>query len=341
MKTSVKNTTVFLATTGTGLARAAADGGEGWSVESLLPGQQVYCLAADPADPQRVYAGTDGGVLVSLDSGKTWRSAGLTGKIVRSLASSAAEPGTLYAGTKPALVFVSRDKGETWVELAGFRHIFSRRFWFSPAEWPPTAYVQSLALSPTDRNVIIAGIEAGAVVRSEDGGETWADHRPGALRDCHTLTFHSSHGDWAYEAGGSGGGVAYSRDGGQTWRQPKAGLDRHYGWACAADPAHPGVWYASVSTGPARAHGDGDARAYIYRSREGASWQKLAGGLPQPLNHMPYVLLTDPSSAGELYAGLSNGEVWYSADYGDSWARLPFRLGRIDRSMIMLGGSPL
>jgi photosystem II stability/assembly factor-like uncharacterized protein len=336
MKTLEKSTAVFLATTGTGLARAVRDDRNGWSVETLLPGQRVHVLAADASDSQRVYAGTDSGVLASRDSGRTWRPAGLAGKMIRSLASSGIEPGTVYAGTKPAHLFVSRDSGETWAELAGFRDITSRWFWFSPAEWPPTAYVQGLALSPTDRNVIIAGIEAGAVVRSEDGGQTWADHRPGALRDCHTLSFHSSHGDWAYEAGGTGGGVAFSQDGGRTWQQPKEGLDRRYGWACAADPARPDMWYASVSTGPARAHGDGDARAHIYRSAGGAPWERLSGGLPQPLNHMPYALLTHPSLPGELYAGLSNGEVWHSSDYGDSWAQLPFSLGRIERSMIML-----
>lgn len=53
-----------------------------------------------------------------------------------------------------------------------------------------------------------AGIELGAVVRSEDGGRTWSGHRHGALRDCHSLTFHHSHAQWVYEAGGTGGGAA-------------------------------------------------------------------------------------------------------------------------------------
>ena len=38
---------------------------------------------------------------------------------------------------------------------------------------------------------------------------------------------------------------------GVTWTQPRAGLDRHYGWAVAADCEHPEVWYASLSPGPA------------------------------------------------------------------------------------------
>jgi hypothetical protein len=155
--------------------------------------------------------------------------------------------------------------------------------------------------------VIVVGIEAGAVVRSSDGGQTWEGHRPGALRDCHTITFHATNGDWVYEAGGTGGGAAFSRDGGHTWHQPKTGLDRHYGWAVAADPARPEVWYVSASPMFAKsrlfvpaAHVDGEANAYIFRSAGGAAWQKIGGGLPQPLNHMAYALITDPHAPGQV-----------------------------------------
>jgi hypothetical protein len=162
------------------------------------------------------------------------------------------------------------------------------------------------------------------------------------LRDCHSLTFHATSGDWVYEAGG--GGAAVSRDGGITWRQPKAGLDRRYGWAVAADPAQPEVWYASVSAMgsfpkfiPA-AHVDGQANAFIFRSVGGAGWQKLGGGLPAPLDYMAYALLTDPTAPGHLFAGLSSGEVWHTDDYGDNWQKLAFNLRGIHRTLIMLPG---
>jgi len=105
-----------------------------------------------------------------LDGGfQAWRAAGLPGHTVTSLAVSAVERGVVYAGTMPPLVFVSRDEGANWRELDAFRHIGSRWWWRSPAEPSLTAYVQSIALSPTNQNVIVAGIEAGAVVRSDDG----------------------------------------------------------------------------------------------------------------------------------------------------------------------------
>jgi photosystem II stability/assembly factor-like uncharacterized protein len=327
----------FLATTGSGLARATCGADGAWSVESSLAGQDVRCLAADPLDARVVYAGTQGqGVLRSDDAGRTWCSAGLAGHVVKSLAVSRAAPGTLCAGTRPALMFASYDRGASWVELTGFRRIRSRRFWFSPAEQPFTAYIQGIALSPTDSRLIHVGIEYGAVVRSEDGGQTWSGHRRGALRDCHTLIGHPTDGNWVYEAGGSGAGVAFSRDGGVTWAQPRAGLDRHYGWAAAADPARPEVWYAALSPSPWKAHSANNAQAAIFRAVSDAPWRKLAGGLPQPLDHMPYALITDRAAPGHIYAGLSNGDVWHSADYGNAWRRLPFNLTGIHRMMIMI-----
>lgn len=272
-------------------------------------------------------------MLRSDDGGRTWRSAGLYGRIVKSLAVSRVEPGVVYAGTKPALVYVSRDGGAHWAELDAFRRIPSRRLWLSPAEKPYTAYVQAIALSPTDPNVINVGIEAGATVRSTDGGSNWTGHLKGSLRDCHTLISHPINGGWVYEAGGTGAGAALSRDAGRTWTQQKSGLDRHYGWACAADPAEPNVWYVSASPGAMKAHSENNAQAAIFRWTDGG-WQRLAGGLPQPLDYMPYALLTD--APGEVYAGLSNGEVWHSADYGESWRQLPFNLKAINRDLVAL-----
>ena len=347
----------FLAITGNSLARAS-NVNEAWRVEHLLGDQSLLCLAADPLNPNVAYAGTRGnGVLKSKDGGHTWESAGLAGRVVKSLAVSRAQPGTVYAGLKPPALFVSHDGGNNWREIEPFQKVRSW-WWRSPAESDLGAYIQGIALSPTDSSVIVVGIEAGAVVRTADGGQTWEGHRPGALRDCHTITFHATNSDWVYEAGGTGVGAAFSRDAGKTWRQPGAGLDRHYGWAVAADPAHPEVWYVSASPMFARsqffvpaAHVDGEANAYIFRSAGGAAWQKLAlphggasrsaveglgGGLPQPLSYMAYALITDPHAPGHLYAGLSNGDVWRSTDHGDSWMQLPFNLKGIHRTLIIL-----
>lgn len=326
---------IFLSTNGSRLARAECNNDQ-WSVEVLLEGTNVRCLAVDPHNQNIVYAGTqDKGVLRSNDRGKTWQSVGMEGHVVKAIAISPAEPGLIVVGTRPARVFISHDGGQSWMESVSFRKK-RRLFWFSPAEKPFTAYVQGIALSPTNPNVMVVGVELGSVVRSTDGGKTWQDHRKGALRDCHSLKFHAANGDWVYEGGGTGAGAAFSRDAGNTWTQSRQGLDRHYGWAAAADPARPEVMYASLSPGPMKAHSTDNAQAYIFRSIGGSIWEKLNGGLPQPLNHMPYALLTDANEPGHLYAGLSNGDVWHTSDYGDHWQQLPLNLGNVWTSMVML-----
>ena len=330
---------VFIATTGNGLARASRAAGGQWQVATMLPGSDVRCLAVDPLNSKRVYAGTQGqGVLRSDDRGQTWHRAGRMGQIVKAIAASPIRQGTVYAGTKPAGMFVSHDAGATWAELTAFRRIPGRWLWLSPAERPYIGYVQAIGLSPSHPQRLVVGIEAGATLLSDDGGQTWSGHRSGALRDCHTLTFHATQSDWVY-AGGGGvagwGACAFSRDGGRAWASSRAGLDRSYGWAVAADPARPEVWYLSAAPGAFKAHSENNAQAYIYRN-EGTSWRRLAGGLPQPLDHMPYALLTERDAPGQIYAGLSNGDIWQSGDYGDHWAQLPVSMGRIERSLIVL-----
>jgi photosystem II stability/assembly factor-like uncharacterized protein len=334
---------VFISTLGgKGLARAERGTRGNWSVETLLEGQDVRCLVADPHNSNIVYAGTHGeGVLRSDDSGKTWQPAGMEAQVVKSIAFCRAEPGAIYVGTRPPAIFVSRDGGNSWTELESFRRM-REPSWKTPTESEP--YVLGLAVSPTDPNVIVAGVEAGAVLRSGDGGKTWEGHLKGTAKDCHSLTFHTTNGNWIYQGGG-GWPAAVSQDSGLTWKQPRKGMRFSlYGWGVAADPQRPEIWYVSaapLSTFPLffvfpTAHWDGHAHASIFRSTEEGRWTRLSGGLPQPLDYMAYALLTDPEAPGHLYAGLSNGDVWHTVDYGDHWQRLPLNLGSVARSMIML-----
>ena len=74
---------VFLATTGSGLARATRDADGAWSVASSLQDHDVRSLAADPLNANVVYAGTQGdGVLRSDDRGQTWVSVGMEVEIL-------------------------------------------------------------------------------------------------------------------------------------------------------------------------------------------------------------------------------------------------------------------
>jgi photosystem II stability/assembly factor-like uncharacterized protein len=333
---------IFLAANGKTLVRAENVQGE-WSVKNFLHGSQINNLVSDPRQPERVFAATQrDGVLISNDSGKHWEGIGLEGIPIKSLAVSPHDSMTIYAGAKPVSLCVSRNGGKSWEELDGIRNA-RKWWWFSPAEppdWRP--YVQALTVSPNNPDVILAGIEFGGVLRSDDGGKNWSKHLRGADHDCHSLKFHPTDADWVYQGGG--GGAAVSQDGGKTWKKPKSGMGSKYGWMVAADAQRPEVWYFSASNFPKLwrgefippAHNDGHANAHIYRKVGGAAWEQLSGGLPDPLDYMAYALIPDPTLRGHLYAGLANGEVWYTTDYGDTWEQLSFNLGGIHNSMIMI-----
>src|SRR5438876_9440753 len=167
----------------TGDAFARLDEADGaWAVELSLHGSGAQCLAVDPADPDRVYAGLrEGGVRRTTDGGRAWTDCALPEPVVFSLAVSAAG-GAVYAGTEPSRLFRSDDGGETWRELDALLELPSRPSWsFPPRPW--TSHVRWIAPSPYDANLLLVGIELGGLMRSIDGGASWQDHRPGAQRD--------------------------------------------------------------------------------------------------------------------------------------------------------------
>lgn len=303
---------------------AAADSAvaivENGGVELTLEERGARCLGVDPEDPNVVYVGTsDEGLFKSSDGGRSWdRLAGVAHPRVTAVALSPVD-GALYAGTEPSSLFVSRDGGGSWQELEGLKNLPSAPTWsFPPRPW--TSHVRSIALSPNDPGLVVAGIELGGVVRSEDGGESWQDQRPGAYADCHTLAAHPAAPKTLYEA--AGGGFAESEDFGESWETADSGIGHRYVWGLTVDRDDPSLLYVSAASGPGRAHGGGFSDAAIYRRRDTGRWEPVAEGLAA----FPYALAADPEVRGALYAGLGDGSILHSPDAGKSWdevARVP------------------
>jgi hypothetical protein len=302
----------------------------GYEAAEALKGQGIRCIAVDPADEDILFAGSDSnGAWKSADGGRSWQQLDLPESNVYSVAVSAAD-GSVYAGTEPSKLFRSVDGGRSWRELSALRAIPSAPTWsFPPRPW--TSHVRWIAPNPANADLILAGIELGGVMVSDDGGQTWLDHRPGAIKDAHELAWHPVHTDRAYEAGG--GGTAWSADGGRTWRTVSEGRDRHYVWALAVDPLDPDLWYVSAAHGPSSAHsgyysGDHRAHAVLYRWRGQGPWEPLKS-LTKADKVMPYALATTES---RLIAGFADGSLFASGDKGDSWQQLAVEgdaIGRI------------
>jgi photosystem II stability/assembly factor-like uncharacterized protein len=298
----------LIATTGDAFVKIGGD--------TRLEGSGAQCLALDG---DTVYVGCRGaGLKRSADGGDSFENLPFPEPDVFSVAVSAAD-GTVYAGTEPSRVFRSGDGGASWEELAALQEIPSRPDWsFPPRPW--TSHVRWIAPSPHEPDVVLVGIELGGVMRTEDGGASFSDHRPGAARDVHCLAWHPTAAGRAYEAGGDG--AAWSRDGGQSWDRADAGRERRYAWALAVDPADPERWFVSAAPGPFDAHGSGPSNSAIYRWEGSGPWQTVEG----PLDAHVYALAT---ADGRLFAGLGDGTLMESEDGGDSWSELGERVGRI------------
>ncbi len=180
--------TLLAAATGAGVARFALDG-DVWQADLAARESGISCLGRDPRDADFLLGGArGGGVWRSGDGGEHWEQLDFPHPDVFSVAVSPAD-GAVYAGCEPSMLFVSRDRGETWAELESLREIPSAPTWsFPPRPW--TSHVRWIAPSPHDAMLLLVGIELGGVMRSEDGGATWSDHRPGAQLDCHSLAWH-------------------------------------------------------------------------------------------------------------------------------------------------------
>ncbi len=294
------------------LVRLRRDG-RSWTAEPALEGAGAQCVAAAG---DRVLAGTRGnGLLISDDGGASWHGVDLPAPDVFSVAIGAAD-GALYAGTEPSRLFTAGDGGP-WRELEALQAIPSRERWsFPPRPW--THHVRWIAPAPHDPGRLLVGIELGGVMLSEDGGESFSDHRPGAPLDVHELAWHPSAAGRAYQAAGDG--AAWTRDGGRTWEGAETGRDLRYCWALAVDPADPERWWLSAASGPFTAHAGASAHGRLY------AWAGAWHALPLPSEAMPYALaVTD----GELLAGMSDGRVLRSGDGGEAWDDLGLDLGPI------------
>lgn len=315
------------------VVRLTLTGTRAHDVEPVLHVPAPRCVAIDPHAPERVYVGTfDSGLYASDDGGETWREAwqGIAARRVMAVSVSPVDrangASVVYAGTEPSNLYRSEDGAATWQLLPELRRLPSEPRWsFPPRPW--THHVSTIALHPTDPDSLAVGIELGGVMRSQDGGRTWIDHNPQAHSDAHQLLTHPLAPDRIYEAAGQG--IALSPDRGRTWRRQDGGLDRHYAWATAVDPADPDLWYASVSRSPFAAHGGGDGQSRLLRS-SGNGWSPIdRWGAEPELRRMPYALATLPDQPGRLLAGLSGGAMLIGEDAGETWTRLSAMLPRV------------
>jgi photosystem II stability/assembly factor-like uncharacterized protein len=296
-----------------------------WTINAHLGGRSPECVAVDPRSPAQVYCGTaHDGLFRSRDSGRNWEPAGLgidhtmITAVAVGHAGQANGFGIVYAGTEPSAVFRSDNGGDSWVDLAGLRALPSANTWSFPPR-PHTHHVRWIEADVSVADRMFVAIEAGALVRTFDGGQTWRDRVLGGPYDTHTALTHPLAPGRIYSAAGDG--YFESTDAADSWSSPKDGLKHHYLVDIAVDPADPDTVIVSATGGPGSAYSPQGAEAYVYRKTGEQRWEQSMSGLPAAKGTTVSRFATHADEPGVIYAANNHG-LFRSGDAGRSWKAL-------------------
>src|SRR5213083_3038213 len=277
-----------------------------WSIEGpLFAGWEMYHLKASPVDPDRLYAS---------------QSTGWHGQVIQR----------------------SDDGGKTW-EPVGNKFLYDgptgTHQWYdgTPHPWE-FARVWHLEPSPSDPDMVYAGVEDAALFRTTDGGQTWQElpglrthesgrlWQPGAGGMClHTILLDPAQPGRIFIAI-SAAGVFRTDDGGKTWRPMNRGLRSeqipnptaevgHCVHRIAGHRSRPGVLFMQK-------HWD------VMRSDDaGESWREVSGNLPTDFGfaidvhaHEPETIYVVPiKSDSEHYPLDGKLQVFRSRTGGNEW----------------------
>lgn len=267
-----------------------------------------------------IFCATHGhGVWRSADGGRSWSRTEQDGLRDARVTAIAADGDMVLCGTEPSAVWRSDDAGVSWHPLPPLTTLPSAPEWSFPPR-PDTHHVRALLIDPYRPERCYVAVEAGALVRTLDGGATWIDRADGAPRDTHTLRLHPLDSGRLYAAAGDG--YFESRDHGATWERPRNGLDHHYMWSVAAHPRHAELRVVSAAAGPRQAHDAASADARLYRRTRLSEWEPCAVGLPPAAGTTAYVLRNDPVEPDGFWLACNHG-VYRSVNAGESWTRWP------------------
>ena len=240
------------------------------------------------------------------------------------------DPDTVYAGVEDAALFRSTNGGQTWQELPGLRGHGTG------SQWQPGAggmCLHSIILDPANRERIFVAISAAGAFRSDDGGATWKPINQGLhsqyipdptaeVGHCvHHIAMHPSNSNVLFMQ--KHWDVMRSDDAGDSWHEISGNLPTDFGFVIDVHAHEPETIYV-VPIKSDSEHYPPDGKLRVYRSRTGGNeWEALTNGLPQEncyVNVLRDAMAVDSLDSCGVYFGTTGGQVYGSADGGDTWA---------------------
>ena len=282
---------------------------------------RVFSLTSQPAEGSTVLAGTDQGVYrwhgqekrwehlpSQLDEFQTW-----------SLVQSPHDPNVILAGTRPAGLHRSQDAGKSWQRLAVEFPAHCRA-----VERPR---VTQILFDPHDPLTIWAGVEIDGIHRSQDGGKTWRKHMEGLVSDdIHGLAVVRPNGKRKLFAT-TNKGLHVSHDDGESWQFRELDSPWQYTRTIVERADSRGVLFLSNGNGP-----PGSTGRLLRSTDYGETWKDVR--LPGELNSTLWCVAVHPLDPQLVFAATNYGQLYLSADGGDSWSKLQREFGEI-RAVLM------
>ena len=242
---------------------------------------------------------------------------------------SLTDPDTVYAGAEDAAI-VQNHRRRQDVEGAART---AQREGASLAAGRGRHGFHTIILDPKNANRIFIAISAAGAFRTDDGGQNLeADQsraevairtaRPG--RGSRSLRASHRHAPVA------SGRVVHAKalghhahdNAGESWSEVSGNLPSDFGFPIDVHAHEPETIYVVPITSDSL-HYPPDGKLRVYRSKTGGNeWEALTKGLPQKdcyVNVLRDAMAVDALDACGIYFGTTGGQVYCSADSGDTW----------------------
>ena len=338
-------TVVVLAGTKRGLFLLSSRDREHWTVEpTALSGMRVYNAMLDQRAGSRIFAAENGDffgnfIKYSDDFGETWEKpergiefpeeSGLKLTNIWLIEPGRADqPGTLYCGVDPASLWVSEDNGMTWAINEGLANHPTRESW-NPGNGG--LCLHSIVPDHSNPDRMWIGISAVGCMRTDDGGKSWTfanrgtragfqpDIYPEYGQCIHRVIQHPTKADVLYQQNHCG--IYRTENAGEEWIDVQGSLPSEFGFPIALDTHHPETFFVIVEDD---GRNNFAGQFTVYRTQDaGGSWESLTNGLPSGANVRLGVLrhgmCADKLDPCGVYVGTNTGQLFATADGGDSW----------------------
>ena len=327
----------------------STDGGASWHRLARLDASDdlvVDDIVVDPSNPLLIYAAAwkfdrpDGGLWISHDGGKTWKSdPGLQGQSIRAFTEAPSDHDILFAGTLQG-VFRSNDAGASWQQISpeGSREIHE---------------VESLAIDPRNPDIVYAGTWH-LPWKTTDGGKNWENIKQGVIDDSDVFSIIVDPEKPSIIYASACSGIYKSYNGGAMFRKIQGiPATARRTRVLRQDPVHPETVYAGTTEGLYKTTDGGRTfqrmtgpdvivndvfvdpkdpdHVLLATDRSGVLTSADAAASFKESNHgfssrKVEALLTDSGNPARVYAGVVNdkqyGGVFVSDDGGNEWKQI-------------------